>query len=80
MSHSREQLKDYIHSIHDLIRNSGSGYGMTALKIFNIFYSLKLLENKSIYFGFQNCEWSELRKLNIKTKNSNYDDFTPLHI
>ena len=42
--HTREQLKEYIHSIHDYIRNSGAGYGMDALKIFNVFYSLKILE------------------------------------
>ena len=33
---TREQLKEYIHSIHDFIRNSGVAYGMGALKIFNV--------------------------------------------
>ena len=26
---TKEQLKDHIHSIHDYLRNSGAGYGMT---------------------------------------------------
>jgi hypothetical protein len=51
MLKTREQLKEHIHSIYDYIRNTGTGYGMTALKIFNIFYSLKLLENKSKELG-----------------------------
>jgi restriction endonuclease S subunit len=41
---TREQLKDHIHSIHDFIRNSGAGYGITALKIFSFFYGLKIIE------------------------------------
>jgi hypothetical protein len=41
---TKEQLKEHIHSIHDFLRNSGAGYGMTALKIFNVFYGLKLIE------------------------------------
>lgn len=41
---TREQLKSHIHSIHDLLRNSGAGYGMVALKIFIFFYGLKVLE------------------------------------
>jgi len=48
-----EQLKDYIHSIHDFIRNSGAGYGMSALKIFNVFYSLKIIKGKCEYFGIK---------------------------
>ena len=41
---TREQLKDHIHSIHDFIRNSGAGYNMTAMKIFMLFYGLKVIE------------------------------------
>ena len=61
--HSKEQLKEYIHSIHDFIRNSGAGYGMTALKIFNVFYSLKLLDGNAKSFGLSDiCDWKEIRK------------------
>ena len=68
-----EQLREHIHSIHDYIRNTGTGYGMTALKIFNIFYSLKLLENKSKELGFEFCEWQELKehKVNENNKTTN---------
>jgi len=48
-----EQLKEYIHSIHDFIRNSGAGYGMSALKIFNVFYSLKIIKGKCQEFGIR---------------------------
>ena len=60
---TKEQLRDYIHSIHDYIRNSGAGYGMNALKIFNVFYTLKLLENKMIDIGFnENFDWCHIKK------------------
>jgi type I restriction-modification system DNA methylase subunit len=71
-----EQLREHIHSIHDYIRNTGTGYGMTALKIFNIFYSLKLLENKSKELGFQFCEWQELKKHNDREKQEINSDFS----
>lgn len=41
---TREQLKEHIHSIHNYIRNHGAGYGMEAMKIFNVFYGLKLID------------------------------------
>lgn len=41
---TREDLRDHIHDIHDYIRNNGGGYGMNALKIFNIIYGLKVIE------------------------------------
>lgn len=34
-------LKDKIHEIHTYLRNNGAGYGMNALKLFNIIYGLK---------------------------------------
>lgn len=41
---NNESLKEHIHSIHNFLRNSGGGYGLGALKIFNIFYGIKKLE------------------------------------
>lgn len=41
---TREQLKEHVHDMHNYMRNNGAGYGMTALKIFNVFYGLKLIE------------------------------------
>ena len=41
---NNDTLRDKIHDIHNFLRNSGVGYGMTALKIFNLFYGLKKIE------------------------------------
>ena len=41
---NNDTLRDKIHEIHNFLRNSGVGYGMTALKIFNLFYGLKKIE------------------------------------
>ena len=41
---TREDLKDYIHDIHNFIRNNGAGYGKKGMTIFNIFYGLKLIQ------------------------------------
>jgi len=69
---TKEQLKDYIHSIHDYIRNSGAGYGMNALKIFNVFYTMKLLENKMAEIGFnEELDWRYVKKY---INNSNFED------
>ena len=38
---NKEALKDKIHEIHNYLRNNGAGYGMNALKVFNIIYGLK---------------------------------------
>lgn len=60
---TKEQLRDYIHSIHDYLRNNGVGYGMTALKIFNVFYGLKLIEPIIDKTGLSNaCKFSMLLK------------------
>ena len=47
---NKDSLRDYIHSIHDFLRNNGAGYGMTALKIFNIFYGLLKIEENEVLF------------------------------
>jgi type I restriction-modification system DNA methylase subunit len=41
---NRDALRDKIHEIHNFLRNNGAGYGMSALKVFNIFYGLKKFE------------------------------------
>jgi hypothetical protein len=72
--HTREQLKEYIHSIHDYIRNSGAGYGMDALKIFNVFYSLKIIEGKTSELGLSHfCDWGYMRQQYIKYRNNTHD-------
>lgn len=67
-SFTREQLRDHVHSIHNFIRNSGAGYGMTALKMFNIFYSLKLLDGKINQIGLSDdYNWSKIKEINNDT-------------
>ena len=61
---SAEQIKSYVHSIHNFIRNSGAGYGMSALKLFNVFYSLKILDGKMVKNGYSECcEWQYIKNL-----------------
>ena len=38
---NKEALKNKIHEIHNYLRNNGAGYGMNALKVFNVIYGLK---------------------------------------
>ena len=64
---TREELRDHIHMIHDFLRNSGLGISMTGLKIFNLFYALKLIDTKRNKFKkslSKLCSWSYLKTLN----------------
>ena len=45
---NKEALKDKIHDIHNYLRNNGAGYGMNALKVFNILFGLKKIEEKGL--------------------------------
>jgi len=62
---TREDLKDYIHSIHNFLRNNGAGYGNVGMKIFNIFYGLKLIQ-------------PHLNKLNLTDEQIKILDFNEL--
>ena len=70
---NKEALKDKIHDIHNYIRNNGGGYGMNALKLFNIIYGLKKIEeNKLIDLSKLErpyCEFSHLLKMATENKN-----------
>ena len=46
---NKEALKDKIHELHNYLRNNGAGYGMNALKVFNILYGLKKIEEKNLF-------------------------------
>jgi hypothetical protein len=46
---NKEALKDKIHKIHNYLCNNGAGYGMNALKIFNIIYGLKKIEENNLF-------------------------------
>jgi hypothetical protein len=71
---TKEQLKTHIHKIHNLIRNSGAGYGLDALKIFNFFYGLKVLEPFWDEYGLESAKFSKLveiaKKANTPEKES----------
>jgi len=76
---TRDDLRDYIHSIHNFIRNNGAGYGQTGVKIFSVFYGLKLIQPLLDTFGFSK-EQKEILDFNIlvekakkakKDKNNN---------
>ena len=41
---TRDDLRSNIHDIHNFLRNNGAGYGQTGVKIFSIFYGLKLIQ------------------------------------
>jgi type I restriction-modification system DNA methylase subunit/restriction endonuclease S subunit len=45
---NKEALKDKIHEIHNFLRNNGAGYGMNALKVFNILYGLKKITDGNL--------------------------------
>jgi type I restriction enzyme S subunit len=61
---NKEALKDKIHEIHNYLRNNGAGYGMNALKVFNLLYGLKKIEEKNLLDKVKlkrpQCEFSYL--------------------
>uniref|UniRef100_A0A6C0EI08 site-specific DNA-methyltransferase (adenine-specific) n=1 Tax=viral metagenome TaxID=1070528 RepID=A0A6C0EI08_9ZZZZ len=70
---NKEALKDKIHDIHNYIRNNGGGYGMNALKLFNIIYGLKKIEENNLIDQSKLerpcCEFSNLLKMATENKN-----------
>jgi hypothetical protein len=71
---NKEALRDKIHEIHNYLRNNGAGYGMNALKVFNILYGLKKIEENNLLDKVElkrpDCEFSYLLKL----ANTNKDE------
>ena len=41
-------LRQKIHEIHNYLRNHGAGYGMSALKVFNVLYGLHKIEESNL--------------------------------
>jgi type I restriction-modification system DNA methylase subunit len=70
---NRDALRDKIHEIHNFLRNNGAGYGMNALKIFNILYGLKKIEENEL---LDKCELSDECKFSnlLKLANENKDE------
>lgn len=71
---NKEALKDKIHEIHNYLRNNGAGYGMNSLKVFNLLYGLKKIEEKrlldQVNLKRPDCEFSYL----LKIANQNKDE------
>jgi type I restriction-modification system DNA methylase subunit len=70
---NKEALKDKIHEIHNYLRNNGAGYGMNALKVFNILYGLKKIEENNLLDKVSlkkpDCEFSYLLGLANENKD-----------
>ena len=47
-----DDLREKIHEIHNYMRNNGIGYGLTSLKVFNLFYGLMKIEE----YGLNICK------------------------
>jgi len=74
---TKEDLKEKIHEIHNFLRNNGVGYGMNALKVFNLFYGLARVEEKNLYKHIDlnpECKFSTL--LDIVERNDSNSLFT----
>jgi len=67
-----DDLKEKIHEIHNYLRNNGIGYGLTSLKVFNLFYGLMKIEeynlNEKIGLNDEKCKFSYLFKLAKENK------------
>jgi type I restriction-modification system DNA methylase subunit len=75
---NKEALKDKIHEIHNYLRNNGAGYGMNALKVFNLLYGLKKIEEKKLLDKVNlkrpDCEFSYLLKIANENKDEELSD------
>tara|TARA_B110000971_G_C20036026_1_gene514216 strand:- start:1939 stop:4938 length:3000 start_codon:yes stop_codon:yes gene_type:complete len=60
---NKDALRDTIHEIHNYLRNNGVGYGMNALKVFNIFYGLKKIEDNNLFEKLELNEEIKFSKL-----------------
>lgn len=70
---NKEALKEKIHEIHNYLRNNGAGYGMNALKVFNILYGLKKIEEHGLLDKVSlkkpDCKFSYLLSLATQNKD-----------
>ena len=69
---NKEALKDKIHEIHNFMRNNGSGYGMNALKVFNLLYGLKKIEENNLLDKINLAECCKFSYL-LELANDNKD-------
>jgi restriction endonuclease S subunit len=72
---NKEALRNKIHEIHNYLRNSGAGYGMTSLKIFNILYGLKKIEDTNSFELQDDCKFSHLLTLAEENKEEYLSEY-----
>ena len=80
---NKEALKNKIHDIHNYLRNNGAGYGMNALKVFNLLYGLKKIEEKNVFDKVklsEDCRFSNLLKLANENKGEALADFVYINV
>lgn len=69
---NKDALRDKIHEIHNFLRNNGIGYGMNALKAFNVLYGLMRIEESGLFDKVDipmECKFSYLVDLSKKNKH-----------
>lgn len=69
---NKDALKDKIHEIHNFLRNNGAGYGMSALKVFNVLYGLKRIEQFDLFRTInldEKYKFSKLLEMSKKPEN-----------
>jgi len=70
-----DDLREKIHEIHNFMRNNGIGYGLTSLKVFNLFYRLMKIEdyglNEVITLNDEKCKFSYLLQ---KSKEKGFEN------
>lgn len=67
---NRDSMRDKVHQIHNFLRNKGAGYGLAALKVFNLFWGLKKIEDMNLIEKLNLTDipkFSELYQLAIST-------------
>ena len=80
---NKEALRDKIHEIHNYLRNNGAGYGMTALKIFNILYGLKKIEDTNSLESLElkdECKFSHLLELAEENKDEYLSEYIYVNV
>ena len=75
---NKDALRDKIHEIHNYLRNNGVGYGMNALKVFNIFYGLKKIEDNNLFETLELNEEIKFSKLLQLANEERGDDLLDL--
>ena len=78
MVFNKHTLKEWIHDVHNFLRNSGAGYGMKPLNIFSLFYGLMRLEQFNMLSEFElndpKMKFSNLLKISEKQCESKYTE------